>query len=230
MRWTRNIWTIIWFSHIILVCVLRFIDISSRNIVIWTKIGQTIFSLLISILAIRYLQIIQYIQLLGVRFELINLRLEEINSCKFRLNTRDSNFSEENVYNEIVSLRKMYHILWANTRESNIFFKWSLLLLIAGSFIITVVNYYQILVWLLFYKSIPVEKKLNFYGIFMIWTIGQTFYIVSLTSICHNVSQQVNSIILLINYYSSVSDTDSVFIRFLEFLIFLGSKDINFVT
>lgn len=112
--------------------------------------------------------------------------------------TRNSNVAtetnyEENVHNDIVILRKIYHILWENTRQLNILFKWSLLLLIAGNFIVIVVNYYRILVWLLFNNPIPVEKKLNFFGIFMAYTIGQTVYPIILSNVCHNVSQQVKN-------------------------------------
>lgn len=88
-----------------------FIRIFITNAETLMKISYSILTLPAAVLVIRYMQIIQYIQMLGVRFELINSRLEEINLCKFRLNTRDSNFSEENVYNEKFIKENLSHFM-----------------------------------------------------------------------------------------------------------------------
>lgn len=73
MRRNVFIWTSIWFIQSVVIWVLILISISSRDISTWEKIKNTIFSLPMSMLAIRSMQIVHYIYLLGLCFELINM-------------------------------------------------------------------------------------------------------------------------------------------------------------
>lgn len=101
------------------------------------------------------------------------------------------------IYDQIVSLRQIYHNLWENTGQFNNTFKWSLLLMIGTSFVTIVVNFYRTLVWLI----TPSEADIEVIILFFVWSAGHTFYFIRLSSACNNVSQQVIEITELISFF-----------------------------
>lgn len=168
----------------------------------WERVKWFFFTLPLFIPSVKYFQIILYIKTLTHYFRMINERLETMFASQNRLNVQSKSLfvrknsdllkksSNDAVYTEIVSLRRIYYTLWKSTAQLNTTFQWSLLLLIGSSFIIIVVNYYRTLVWVI----TPEKKNTTETVTYFIWSMGHTFYFIRLSSVCYNVSQQVRTV------------------------------------
>lgn len=184
----------IWLTQSIILLSLIWVDVFKDYESIWERIKWVIFTIPLILSPIKYYQFIQYVKSLGLCFQIINIKLEKIYVGKNRLNTisKKSNVkfktiqSDTVVFDEIVSLRRIYHLLWRTTAQLNRTFRWSLLLMIGGSFIIIVVNYYRTLVWILSPKKGDHEILTYFF-----MAVGHTFYLIQLSSVCYSVLQQV---------------------------------------
>lgn len=189
----------LWMLQLTTLTVLILMDIIFEDVGIWTKIWWFSNTFPLFLPSTRYFQIIHYMQLLGICFDIINTRLDEFQchnknyygSIDYnRLNvigTRKSN--AEQMYNDIVTMRRIYHHLWENTEQLNKMFRWSLLLLIGASFFIIVVNFYRTLYWIL----TPDPSNLDTIITYFIWSIVHMFHFINLSSICYNISQQVGN-------------------------------------
>lgn len=206
MRYVSLIWLAIWLIKSVILIAFVMADVIRDDITDWEKFMWFLLTMPLLLTAMRYFQIIQYIRWIGYRCEMINIRLNAIYESTNRLNTgrkivktknsgtrQDKTISfingDDGIYNDIVSLRQIFHILWECTKLLNKSFRWSLLLLIATSFFVIVVNYYRILVWLLIDGYSENSELVLMY---FIWTTGHVFYYIQLSSTCYNVLQQVN--------------------------------------
>lgn len=195
LRRTAFIWLAVWFVQITSVMAIVLVDIfGDDSESFWSKLMVILYALPLPVTAMRYYQIIQCIAYLSHRFQMINKRLETIYSGTNRLSTGEkqlkkkiTNSTENKTYDEIVTLRRIYHILWENTAELNNTFKWSLLLMIGTSFVIIVVNFYRTLVWLI----TPTETDIEGIILYFVWSSGHTFFFIRLASTCYNTLQEV---------------------------------------
>lgn len=160
----------------------------------WDRIKWILYTFPLLVSSIKYFQISSYIKLIGLYFQIINWKLEKILSTENRLHVEQKvkmknpmKSSTETVYDEIVSMRRIYHVLWKSTAHLNRTFRWSLLLLTGGSFIIIVVNYYRTLVWIITTNP-NVNEDIASY---LFLSVCHTFYFVDLSGVCYSVSQEV---------------------------------------
>lgn len=203
MRCVAIFWLAVWFTKSSILTSIFLVDVIRGNISAWEKCFWFLVTIPLILSAIRYYQVTQYIAALGYRFEMINERLNYIYGSTKRLNTKDkltkkekstmnrtesTTSDNERIYDEIICLRNIYHILWECTGLLNKPFRWSLLTLIATSFFVIVVNYYRTLVWLLIDRHTDETSNIVMY---FIWCSGHVFYFIKLSSTCHNVLQQV---------------------------------------
>lgn len=195
LRRTAFIWLALWLVQIISLMTIVLVDVfGDESESFWSKMMTFLYVLPLPVTSMRYYQIIQYIASMSYRFQMINKRLETIYSWTNRLSTGEkqlkkkiTNSKENKTFEEIVTLRRIYHILWENTAELNNTFKWSLLLMIGTSFVIIVVNFYRTLVWLI----TPTETGIDVIILFFVWSSGHSFYFVRLASTCYNTLQEV---------------------------------------
>lgn len=200
MRCVALFWLAVWIIQSVILISFVLEDVMKSDISNWDKFMWFLLTIPIVISSVRYFQIIQYIQSIEFRFEMINTRLCELDESTNRLDTGEkltkndithgdnSGLIVDRIYNEIVCLRQIYHILWQCTGQLNETFRWSLLLLIATSFFIIVVNYYRTLVWLLIDGD---KEETEIIVLYFVWSGGHVFYFIKLSSTCHNVLQQV---------------------------------------
>lgn len=203
MRYVAIFWLAVWLTKSVILTSLVMYGVILDDISTWNKCFWFLLTMPVILSAIRYYHITEYIAALGYRFEMINERLNDIYEGTKRLNTNDklrnkekstlnhgqnTSSADDRIYDEIVCLRQIYHILWECTGLLNKPFRWSLLTLIATSFYLIVVNYYRTLVWLLID---PDEDRTSNIVIFFIWCSGHVFYFIKLSSTCNNVLQQV---------------------------------------
>lgn len=192
IRRNAYIWMTSWLLQLIILTMLILLDFIVKKIGFWLTCFYLFCTLPLFLPSTRYFQIIHYIQLLGFCFEMISTRLDEFQCQTNRLSVggkrkKNSNKIDDRTYDEIVALRRIYHILWESVEQLNKMFQWSLLLLIGSSFFIIVVNFYRTLYWIL----TPDPSKLELIITFFIWSLVHTFHFISLSSVCHNISQQV---------------------------------------
>lgn len=201
IRRNAFMWMIVFTTLNIIVFSLFLVDVFFDYENNWERVQWFFFIIPLFISSIKYFQIIHYIKSLGYCFQIINEQLETIFASQNRLSDQSKikknsallKRSSYNVlYSEIVSLRRIYHILWKSTAQLNKTFRWSLLLLIGASFIIIVVNYYRTLAWLI----TPEKKNTTETVTYFIWAISHTFFFIKLSSVCYNVSQQVRIVFL----------------------------------
>lgn len=203
MRRIAFFWLAIWLIKSVILITLVMADVMNADISEWDRFMWFILTIPVVISTIRYFQIIQYIRSLGYRFEMINTRLNDIFESTNRLNTSVILTKKENtehlegenpctiddgIYEDIVSLRMIFHILWECTGQLNKAFRWSLLLLITTSFFVIVVNYYRTLVWLLIDRD---KEETNIIVLYFFWSAAHVFCFINLSSICYNVLKQV---------------------------------------
>lgn len=200
MRRIAYSWLTVWVIQIIILIALVFIGLVKENIDGWQKLLWLILTVPLIGCAMRYFQIIYYIRLLAFHFEMINTQLETIHAKANRLsfgnkilgdNNSTKNSTHSSVYNEIVSLRRIFHILWECTGLLNNIFRWSLLFLVGTSLIIIVVNFYRILVWLLIKTD---HDNIETIILYTFWFFIHTFYLIQLSSTCYYVYEEVNNI------------------------------------
>lgn len=194
LRRNSFIWMTISCIQNTILMVLFMVDVFREYENIWERIKWIMYTLPLLVSSIKYFQISSYIKLIGLYFQIINMKLEKIHSAENRLHveqkmkTKNSTKSStETVYDEIVSLRRIYHVLWKSTTQLNVTFRWSLLLLTGGSFIIIVVNYYRTLVWIITTNQNANEDIL----MYTFLSVCHTFYFVDLSGVCYYVSQEV---------------------------------------
>lgn len=198
MRRTGIIWMVIWIVQISVLMTIVIVDILIEADCIWDGILLFFYTIPLMVPSFRYFHVIHYVLLLGSRFEIVNKRIEQICSLKDRLNTdrshkgANSESTERNIYNELVSMRRVYHNLWEITLQLNNMFRVSLLLMIGTSFSVLLVNSYRNLVWLI----TPDTTKLSVILTFFLWTIVHSFYFIKISYTCYNVAQEVREIIL----------------------------------
>lgn len=202
MQRNAFIWMGIWQIIIIALLSLILLELIQAYMAIWTKLFWLFCSFPLVISSMRYYQIIHYIRMLGFCFETFNMRLDEIYETTNRLTVNQRQLKEKNlkkknskvnkdlVYDNIMSLRRIFHNLWECTGLLNRSFEWSLLFSITASFFVIVVNFYRIL----FYIFVPKSNDGASAVTFLIWALGHTFYFIKLSSTCHLVSTQVQKI------------------------------------
>lgn len=199
MRLIAFFWLAIWLTKSFILISMVLADIIREDSTVWNKILWFFLTLPLVVSVLRYFQIIHYIQSLGDRIEMINTQLNEIYINLNRLSESAKDLSQKDrrptdraevkiIRDKIVALRRIFHILWENTILLNRTFRWSLLLLIATSFVIILVNYYRVLVWLLINRD---PEQIEFVSLFTIWSSGHAFYFIKLSSTCHQISQKV---------------------------------------
>lgn len=199
MRRNAFFWLVIWLIKMFVLFTLVLTDILEDDITVWDKFLWILVSIPVIVSVVRYFQIIHYIQLLGYHFELINTRLNEIYASINRLSVCETELNnnnyltvigsiEDGIYDEIVALRRIFHTLWESTGLLNETFRWSLLFLIATSFVIILVNLYRVLCWLFIN---PDPDQLYFVVLFTTWSGGHVFYFIKISSACHHISQEV---------------------------------------
>lgn len=214
------VWMIIWIIKLIILICLINVDIFIASSRMWEQIMWILYTFPLCITSLKYFQVINYIHILGVRFEYINSILSQIYASKIRLNTSnslsDSQYRENRTYNDVVSLRRIYHILWESTAQLNNFFQWSLLLLIGISFVIILVNFYRTLIWMI---NVDAPNSMVIIVEFL-WSVAHSFYCFSISNICYRVTQEVQ--IPFILFMSLILLTKCSFMN-------LGAKNTNLV-
>lgn len=199
MRRNALFWLFIWIIKSIILISLVFAEVLRADIIAWKKTMSFFLTVPLLISVLKYFQVIHYIQSLGYRFEMINEKLTDIYAKTNRLNLNEKRLSSSNnkeidksvdevIYDEIVALRRIFYALWENTEQLNKTFRWSLLLLIATSFAIILVNYYRVLVWLLINREV---EDLYTIIVYTFWSTGHAFYFIKLSKTCHHISQEV---------------------------------------
>lgn len=227
MRRVASFWLAIWLTKSFILVAMVLADIIREDTSVWNKILWFFLTVPLVTSVLRYFQIIDYIVTLGYRFELINARLNEINATTSRLSVSGKILKsgicepaarpiDRGIYDEIVALRRIFHMLWENTFLMNAAFRWSNLLLIATSFVIILVNYYRILIWL-FIKKDPAELEKVI--VFTIWSSGHAFYFIKLANTCHHILQEVQSFIS----FQSIIHHEDEYLIFVPFFL-LGAK------
>lgn len=194
LRRNSYIWMTICCIQNTILMVLFMVEVFRDYGNIWDRIKWILYTFPLLVSSIKYFQISSYIKLIGLYFQIINMKLERIHSAENRLHveqkmkTKNTTKSmTDKVYDEIVSLRRIYHVLWKCTAQLNVTFRWSLLLLTGGSFIIIVVNYYRTLVWI-----ITTNQNTNDdISMYTFLSVCHTFYFVDLSGVCYYVSQEV---------------------------------------
>lgn len=194
IRRSTYIWIAIWMFQLIILTGLILVGILTEKPSIWMVFWLLILTLPLFLPSTRYSQIIHYIHLTGFCFEMINAKLDEFQCQTNRLNVNDkrttiANKFDRPIYDEIVAMRRIYHILWESSVQLNKMFRWSLLLLIGSSFFIIVINYYRTLYWLLAPNSSHFESVITFF----IWSVVHSFHFITLSSNCYNISKQVST-------------------------------------
>lgn len=202
IRRSTYIWMGMWMFQLIILTGLILVDILAERPSIWMVFWLLILTLPLFLPSTRYSQIIHYIQLMEFCFEMINTKLDEFQCQTNRLNVNDkrtkiSNQFDRPIYDDIVAMRRIYHILWQSSVQLNNMFRWSLILLIGASFFSIVVNYYRSLYWLLAPNSSSFESVITFF----IWSIVHSFHFITLSSVCHNISKQVWHFYGKLNYF-----------------------------
>lgn len=189
-------WMTFWTIMIAVVMSLFLVEVFHDYESKWERFKWFLYFIPLFVSSFKYFQIIQYIKSLELCFQIVNQKLEQIFSSKNRLSTESKSLMKKNakpipmndsVHDEIVSLRRIYHILWKSTAQFNSAFRWCLLLLIGASFSIILVNYYRLLVWLI----TPDKKHVTEMVTYFVWSLSHTFYFIRLSSVCYNVSQEV---------------------------------------
>lgn len=188
------IWITIWLIQNSILLTLILVEVFHDYENTWERIKWILFTIPLLFSSIKYYQIIQYIKLIGFYFHIINIKLELAHSVENRLHigqkVATNNFfkpSNHVVYDEIVSLRRIYHNLWKCTAQLNLAFRWSLLLLTGASFIIIVVNYYRTMLWIMTPDKKVNEEMLTYF----VLSVSHTFYFIKLSGVCYYVSQEV---------------------------------------
>lgn len=194
IRRNGYIWLVVWLIQISICFLMVLVDILQDNSSVWLKIVWIICIIPLFLPTFRYFQIIHYIQLLEFVLATINKQLKAFYTRSNRLDvskrSKNPNFvsNEDEIYDRIVLLRKIYHMLWESTVKLNKIFQFSLLLLIGSSFLNILVNYYRTLYWLL---STTAPESTQLVIAYFYWSIGHTFYFIILSNTCYNISQQV---------------------------------------
>lgn len=193
LRRNSLIWMAIFCIQNTILMSLFMVEVFKDNEDIWDRIKWILYSFPLLVSSIKYYQISSYIKLIGLYFRIISVKLEKIHSMENRLHIEqkmitknEAKSSQEIVYDEIVSMRRIYHVLWKSTKQLNDTFRWSLLLLTGGSFIIIVVNFYRTLVWII------TSKADDDIATYFFLSICHTFYFVDLSGVCYHVSQEVS--------------------------------------
>lgn len=193
VRRNSIIWIAIWIIQNAILMLLVLVEVFKDYENIWERIKWILYTYPLLVSSIKYYQISSYIKLMGLCFHIINMKLEKIHSTENRLHIEQkvatkqfAKSSTEIAYDEIVSLRRIYHALWKCTAQFNVTFRWSLLLLTGGSFIIIVVNYYRMLIWIITSNN-ENEDVLSYFWI----SVCHTFYFIDLSGVCYHVSQEV---------------------------------------
>lgn len=211
IRRSTYIWMAMWLFQLIILTGLILVDILAGRPSIWMVFWLLILTLPLFLPSTRYSQIIHYIQLMGVCFEMINTKLDEFQRQTSRLNVKRSKISHQfdrPIYDDIVAMRRIYHILWESSVQLNKMFRWSLLLLIGASFFSIVVNYYRTLYWLL----APNSSHFGTVIAFFIWSVVHSFHFITLSSICHNISKQVRHFYGKFNHFYLKCGKKSLFL------------------
>lgn len=154
--------------------------------------------------SIRYYQVTHYIELIGHRFKLLSNYTNSISGREFEIKskiqtvvrgqfqTEEDNFKRNNdLYDEVVRIRRVYHNLWQATICLNSSFRWSLLLSIGCSFVIILVNSYRSLLYILSKPDDRAKFGGNSIIIFFIWAVFHSIYFVKLSGSCYNVLRKV---------------------------------------
>lgn len=190
-------WMSIWIVQNGILMLLISIEVFKDYEDAWERLKWIVYTYPLVISSIKYYQIAAYIKLMGHYFHMITMKLANAHSMENRLHidqkTTIKHFmksSIEMVYDDIVSLRRIYHNLWICTAQLNMTFRWSLLALTGASFIIIVVNYYRALVWLITSNdNNHMDEEILSY-IFL--SASHTFYFINLSGVCMNVLQEVS--------------------------------------
>lgn len=196
MQRNAIVWMGIWQIQIFTLLSLIVYTLFEVNMSIWMKLFWIFCSCPIFISSMRYYQIIHYIRLLGFCFETFNIQLNQIYANTNRLSKNKelpnvkANSARKSIYENIVSLRRLYHVLWECTGLLNKCFQWSLLLLIAASFFTIIINCYRTLLWVL----VPGSSDIGSAVTFLVWAGGHAFYFIKLSSTCHLISTQLRTI------------------------------------
>lgn len=148
--------------------------------------------------SIRYYQLINYVEMIGLRFVALNQHLNNMCDTVKRVNT-NSTFSiqlnhsgaqrDKKLVEEIILLRVIYNQLWEASASMNTSFRWTLLLSIGSSFMIIVVNLYRSLVYLL---TTSTQNTLDDIIMFFIWSMYHILYLMKISKACAETIDEVH--------------------------------------
>lgn len=199
LRRSSLYWLIFWLIKLTALQTMIFIMRYGQTRSILSVLLSLWYTVPLFISSLRYYQVTHYIELIGYRFKLLSNYAYSICGRKFEikpkiqtLRSKEDNFKRNNdLYDEVVRIRRIYHNLWQATIFLNSSFRWSLLLSIGCSFVIVLVNSYRSLLYAL---SKP-DDRAKFGGdsiiIFFIWAVFHSIYFVKLSGSCYNVLRKV---------------------------------------
>lgn len=198
LRRSGLFWLIFWLIKLTSLQTMIFIMRYSRTRNVLSVLLSLWYTIPLFISSIRYYQVTHYIELIGYRFKLLsnyaNLICGRKSKIKSKIQTlmSEDNFKRNNdLYDEIVRIRRIYHNLWQATIFLNSSFRWSLLLSIGCSFVIVLVNSYRSLLYVLSKPDDRAKFGGNTIIIFFIWAVFHSTYFVKLSGSCYNVLRKV---------------------------------------
>lgn len=152
---------------------------------------------------IRYMQFVAFVRLIKIRFQLVRQRFNQIiQSERDKMQTKvnaakDDPFlakfntlkklEKHMVYQEVVLVRRVYHLLWEATILVNKFFHWTMPFAIGNDFCTLVTNFYWLFLWI-------VHSNFSTMGtliVSVVWGIVNVRHIMIITNICHRTVVEV---------------------------------------
>lgn len=177
---------------------------------ITTCIWWTLLYLSFFVCSIRYFQIVSYVCLIRYRYFRINEFIDKFNLFEqsidifnIDLATSISNSSNNNSHNDgqinhysskvvhqkLVDLRRVYRLMSSASQNINHMFQWSIPANISNDVLHILINSYWIL-----RLTIEGGKSITYLIIPGLWTLANINHLISLSSVCHNASSEVNQL------------------------------------
>lgn len=169
----------------------------------WTMLYSSFF-----VCSIRYFQMVSYVYLIRYRYFRINEFIDKFNLFEqnfdvFNVNLATSiqssgdsshgqinHYTSKIVYQKLVDLRRVYRLISSASQNVNHMFQWSIPANISNDVLHILMNSYWILRLL-----IRGDRNVAYVLVPGLWTLVNINHLISLASLCHHASNEVNQLL-----------------------------------
>lgn len=152
------------------------------------------------IYSLQYHQITTYVDIISQRFNLItqclneqthqeiswmNIHVDLIKTRK-KVRTISQMYKTGDIHEKLADLKRICHLLSSANQSINEMFKWSIPLIIVNDFLQTIINSYWVL--RILFSTDSIDRLVAP----LLWTLLNLNHFISLASVCHSATVQVN--------------------------------------